>query len=361
MWHPNYPFKRFIKATEPQCATGPSSSTIKKEEEAANSEEEFLRQKGQQLRQFYEELTKEEERTKNEVKKEELKEEIEISDDEEEEEEVVMVVGDSVLEGRFLRAIQAGDLDLVRQLLGGGSTSLLECRDRYGWSPLMVAAAEGRTALVDFLLKRGADLDVRDKSGLTALDIGRQRGHQEVVAELLHVSQEGGRRSGGAGSSGTSDRFEVCDLCGELFAVGQRPQHLASLAHQLGAEERAARPHLAPIRPGFGITEENRGFQLLLKSGWDGCSGLGEAERRGRLFPIKSVLKSDRIGLGGGGEGEKREEGRVTHFGPHDERGVQFRTAKAQGKGYCSVCHKKYEADVCGCKERSIRQDLGDL
>ena len=39
------------------------------------------------------------------------------------------------------------------------------------------------------------------------------------------------------------------------------------------------------------------GYKLLKQSGWDGKSGLGTAEHKGRLFPVKSVLKRDRTGI----------------------------------------------------------------
>lgn len=358
MWHKNYPFKRFVKSSEPFAGGG--SWPAVKQENTTEAEEEDLRHKGRQLRDFYIELTKDV-KTEPVVKSEVVKAEIEILSDGGEEEEEVIVTGDTVLEGRFLQAVQIGDLELVRRLHSSGAAGL-ECRDRYGWSPLMIAAAEGWTAVVDFLLRQGADVSACDRAGRTAEDISRHRGHVQVVEQLRSASQE---RCSIAPvkvqSISSRAEVEVCDQCGELVAAGQRSQHLASLTHQLGAEEHA-RSDLAPIRPGFGISEANRGYQLLVKSGWNECSGLGEVGRQGRLFPIKSVLKSDRVGLGGEDE-SKKTEARVTHFGPHDERSIQFRTAEAsaRGRGYCSVCHKKNEADACGCKERSIRKDLWDL
>ena len=39
------------------------------------------------------------------------------------------------------------------------------------------------------------------------------------------------------------------------------------------------------------------GYKLMKQSGWDGKSGLGTEEHKGRLFPVKSVLKRDRAGI----------------------------------------------------------------
>jgi hypothetical protein len=159
-------------------------------------------------------------------------------------------------------------------------------------------------------------------------------------------------------------QFEACDTCGELYDAEERGAHVASVPHQLAAELRRDR---LPPRPGFGLSAANRGYQLLVKSGWDERSGLGpDEEHRGRLFPVKSVLKRDRIGLGGG-EGSSSSSrdaaAKVTHFGPHDVRSVAElqQRRRTAASSYCQVCHKKNEADVCSCRERAIRQDLWEL
>ena len=53
-----------------------------------------------------------------------------------------------------------------------------------GWTPLMQAAGNGHAAATRALLEHGATLSAENNWGRTALDIARQRGHQEVVALL---------------------------------------------------------------------------------------------------------------------------------------------------------------------------------
>lgn len=53
-----------------------------------------------------------------------------------------------------------------------------------GFTPLMTAAAEGLVDVVQVLLDAGADPDLTDKDGDTALKFARQNGHAEVVALL---------------------------------------------------------------------------------------------------------------------------------------------------------------------------------
>lgn len=53
-----------------------------------------------------------------------------------------------------------------------------------GFTPLMTAAAEGLVEVVRVLLAAGANPDLVDKDGDTALSFARQNGHNEVVALL---------------------------------------------------------------------------------------------------------------------------------------------------------------------------------
>jgi len=53
-----------------------------------------------------------------------------------------------------------------------------------GFTPLMTAAAEGLAGVVRILLDAGANRDIKDQDGDTALTFARQNGHDEVV-ELL--------------------------------------------------------------------------------------------------------------------------------------------------------------------------------
>jgi hypothetical protein len=57
----------------------------------------------------------------------------------------------------------------------------------------------------------------------------------------------------------------------------------------------------------FGITESNRGYQMMKSSGWN-ATGLGPCEN-GRLFPIPTAIKNDRKGIGNAQNSKK-----ITHL-----------------------------------------------
>ena len=48
----------------------------------------------------------------------------------------------------------------------------------------MGAAELGRFEVVKLLLKRGADINPRDRSGMTALTLSQEKGHKEIVKLL---------------------------------------------------------------------------------------------------------------------------------------------------------------------------------
>ena len=62
------------------------------------------------------------------------------------------------------------------------------------WAAQTSAAREGRVNVVEALLAAGADVNSRDKSGMSALDYAQQRGHASIVAliqqHLSHLSAE---------------------------------------------------------------------------------------------------------------------------------------------------------------------------
>ena len=55
----------------------------------------------------------------------------------------------------------------------------------YGWPPLIYAAFNGHAAVVDYLLKKGAEVNATTANGSTALLFAARFGHIEVVKLLL--------------------------------------------------------------------------------------------------------------------------------------------------------------------------------
>ena len=68
---------------------------------------------------------------------------------------------------QLLDAVKAGDVGVVRLILGAGAD--VNCRDSEGATLLMLAAHAGNLALVQTLIKAGADVNASDERGWTPL------------------------------------------------------------------------------------------------------------------------------------------------------------------------------------------------
>ena len=84
----------------------------------------------------------------------------------------------------FRDACWRGELEAAQLLLHAGAEKDLQ--DSLGTTALMVAASEGRTKVAHFLLHAGADKDVQDHQGSTALmAAGAARSDHAEIAQLL--------------------------------------------------------------------------------------------------------------------------------------------------------------------------------
>lgn len=193
--------------------------------------------------------------------------------------------------------------------------------DDFHWTMLMVAAHAGHMTIVELLLDMGARWRGFTYQGMTAADLARTRGHQEI-ADLIENSageetsllsppskQLTRKRLRDPDTESTSRTF-YCKACKTAVSSCHEDTHDTSIVHLYNDQ------HGIPSTTSYGIPETNRGFQMLLRSGWDREKGLGP-QKEGHKFPVKTVLKQDRLGLGLG-EGKAR----VTHFSAHDRKAV---------------------------------------
>ena len=83
----------------------------------------------------------------------------------------------------LIRAVQAGNLTKVEELIGEGA--YIDAQDSQGTSGLMVASQEGHAKIVETLVKAGASLDIQSEYGRTALHRASDKGHHQVVETLV--------------------------------------------------------------------------------------------------------------------------------------------------------------------------------
>ncbi len=91
----------------------------------------------------------------------------------------------SGVQARLSAGDNANATDIVSVLLKKGAN--LHLKNTHGATALMAAAFEGHVQAVRALLRGGADVAIEDKDGVTALMWARAKGHTAVVQELERV------------------------------------------------------------------------------------------------------------------------------------------------------------------------------
>ncbi|KAG0130353.1 Glycerophosphoryl diester phosphodiesterase family-domain-containing protein [Tuber indicum] len=89
-------------------------------------------------------------------------------------------------------ASRLGHVECVRVLLEGSDTQRADvelAEKNYGWTPLFVAAVEGKEGVVDLLVENGeSDMDKHDLSGWSAKEHAALRGHLRIARKLAEAS-----------------------------------------------------------------------------------------------------------------------------------------------------------------------------
>jgi len=80
-------------------------------------------------------------------------------------------------------AASFGDPAIVQELVRAGAD--VDSQDMWGWGPLHWATDTGHTAVVHELLEHGADINMADTEGWSALHWAAYRGNMELVRELV--------------------------------------------------------------------------------------------------------------------------------------------------------------------------------
>lgn len=218
----------------------------------------------------------------------------------------------------LFKAIELGDTDFVYENFNADNVNIT---DQFGWTPLMTAACSGHAEIVAFLLHKGANTNIRDKSGLSAVNIALKRNHLEII-DLLKIHLQANKKNNS--NSDEDDKKQnyrqtkesvdlkgfFCEICASSFECTKK-QHESSTAHIFNCK-----PKIPNIF--YGISKQNKGYQMLLKKGWNEESGLG-LNGKGQKYPVKTVLKRDRKGF----SDSHQKFARVTHVDPNNTKTVR--------------------------------------
>ncbi|KAK0094994.1 hypothetical protein PV326_009465 [Microctonus aethiopoides] len=245
---------------------------------------------------------------------------------------------------KILKAVEQGDMKFLKNNLTKRNVNIV---DNYGWTPLMSAAYCGNELIVEFLLKLGANKDYKNKSGLTALQLARKKDHSKSIKLLTAKKLVEKKEKCTANNKKTQEFY--CSICKATFKETNVKEHEASVLHIFNTNPKLPDPI-------YGISPENKGYQIMVNNGWEESKGLGPSGS-GLKYPVKTVLKRDRKGLGH----KLKDQARVTHFQSGDTNAVRYANQlniKSNMKMYTCKRDREKSRRHERRKEIAIRQAL---
>lgn len=212
-----------------------------------------------------------------------------------------LIVNRDISDKDLFLSVQNNDIDTLKAALDSHPDNINKLDD-YGWSLLMIACQANSVESAKELLKRGCSTSVRDKAGNSAQSLVIKNKNY-ILADILlsNIQKEkeikSKRKNLPSKNSEKSEDF-FCEMCN--IKVRNKEYHLSSTIHNINLSKGKKIP------TNYAIPESNRGYQIMLKVGWDKESGLGP-DGSGKKYPIRTVQKKDRKGLGHGKKVLKEE------------------------------------------------------
>lgn len=90
----------------------------------------------------------------------------------------------------IFEAVRASDMNVLKDIFESGALDVDSFRDENADTPLNVAAACGRDLVVDYLLDKGARIDIANNDGKTALAHAFEEGDKRCIENLLKAGAD---------------------------------------------------------------------------------------------------------------------------------------------------------------------------
>lgn len=200
----------------------------------------------------------------------------------------------------YLKAAQDwNQLKTIKDFLETNPSGLNET-DLYGWNSLMIAIAAKNNEVVAYLLKNQSNnelfnecLSCKDAAGNDPKSIAIKVDNKEALNLIRNINVKEIEdlevfKSHLVNSPEINDYCEICKI------NYNNSEHLSSISHLLN-ENSTKKPN--DLSYNYHLRSNNKGYQLLCKSGWEHKRGLGKSEQ-GIVFPVQATQKLDRRGIG---------------------------------------------------------------
>ncbi|MEW8683935.1 MAG: ankyrin repeat domain-containing protein [Candidatus Thiodiazotropha endolucinida] len=89
----------------------------------------------------------------------------------------------------LLIAAENGDLPTLTRLIEGND-AVIDVKDACFWTPLMKAALNGHTKVVERLILAGADINQKDKGGYSSLMLAASNNHPAIIDLLIKAGAD---------------------------------------------------------------------------------------------------------------------------------------------------------------------------
>ena len=180
------------------------------------------------------------------------------------------------LESLLLVACERGLLDDARQLVHLSGVHRFELvRDKRGRTPMHLAAARGRKAVLEFLWSKAADMDTEDDDGRTPLHLAAANGHVDCVRLLVD--------KGEAFMDGTEGIHGFTAV--EMAACRGQEDVVRALVER-GCSRSASARALAECASGLGRRVKDGGLGNRADGSGDGGAAFGgDPDEHARLLP----------------------------------------------------------------------------
>lgn len=200
----------------------------------------------------------------------------------------------------YLKAAQTNDLNYIKQYLD--SNLILNEYDDYKWNVLMIAIASLNNDIVKYLLETQTNkpdfndlINSKDMSGNDPESLAIRFNNKEAIkliqnVKKMNVNSVNKNMTMNKPCEKISDNY-YCDVCKKT--CDSYLDHIKSIPHQLNENE----TQQVSLKTNYYLRPSNKGYQLLMKSGWNESSGLGSKEQ-GETRPIRTRVKLDRLGIG---------------------------------------------------------------
>ena len=209
---------------------------------------------------------------------------------------------------QLLGFAQNGDVSKLKFCLQKGAD--INHSDQYGWTGLMCASYSGMKDVIEVLLHNKCDTSLTNNKKQTAYDLAMKNKHYSITRMIenhyysVHVKQEK--------CDSDPETVLFCPIC-RLDFTSDECEHNISTVHQINSSNKTMEVNQ------YKIPETNAGFQIMLKTGWDKNHGLGSVGHQGQKFPVRTVFKKDRKGVGFGAS----KRAKVTHFTANDDKAIE--------------------------------------